>query len=55
MAARETFLITGANGFIGGWLAETLHLRDGVPIRAGMRSWSTVSYTPLTLPTIYSV
>jgi len=40
MAARETFLITGANGFIGGWLAETLHLRDGVPVRAGMRSWS---------------
>lgn len=36
----ETFLITGASGFIGGWLAETLHLRGDVEIRAGMRTWS---------------
>jgi nucleoside-diphosphate-sugar epimerase len=39
-SARETYLITGANGFIGGWLAETLHARGGVDVRAGMRSWS---------------
>ncbi|RPI53595.1 MAG: NAD-dependent epimerase/dehydratase family protein [Chloroflexi bacterium] len=40
MGAKETFLITGANGFIGGWLAETLHVRGGVEVRAGMRGWS---------------
>ncbi len=40
MAANETFLITGASGFIGGWLAETLHIQGGVEVRAGMRRWS---------------
>ena len=38
--AAETFLITGASGFIGGWLAETLLMRGGVDVRAGMRRWS---------------
>lgn len=40
MTGKETFLITGASGFIGGWLAETLHLRGDVDVRAGMRRWS---------------
>jgi len=40
MAQAETFLITGANGFIGGWLAETLFLNDSANVRAGIRSWS---------------
>ena len=40
MSSNETFVITGASGFIGGWLAETLHVRDRVAVRPGMRSWS---------------
>lgn len=39
MSDNETVLITGASGFIGGWLAETLHL-NGWDVRAGIRSWS---------------
>jgi nucleoside-diphosphate-sugar epimerase len=40
MNGKETFLITGASGFIGGWLAETLQMQGGVEIRPGMRSWA---------------
>lgn len=40
MPRCETFLITGANGFIGGWLAETLLLGGSANVRAGIRSWS---------------
>ncbi len=43
MAHKETILITGANGFIGGWLAETLHLRNSTHVRAGIRSWSSAA------------
>jgi len=34
-------LITGASGFIGGWLSETLCLEGLVEVRAGVRSWSS--------------
>lgn len=41
MAHNETILITGASGFIGGWLAETLYLSSSAAdVRAGIRNWS---------------
>jgi nucleoside-diphosphate-sugar epimerase len=43
MADRETILITGASGFIGGWLAETLYLNDLANVKAGIRSWSSAA------------
>ena len=39
MTTLDTYLVTGANGFIGGWLAETLYLR-GTRVRAGAHNWS---------------
>ena len=39
MGCNETFLVTGAGGFIGGWLAETLCLAGNCEVRAGIRSW----------------
>lgn len=43
MVNKETVLVTGATGFIGGWLVETLHLNDSVNVRAGIRSWSSAA------------
>ncbi len=43
MTNKETILVTGATGFIGGWLAETLYLSDSVHVRAGIRSWSNAA------------
>jgi nucleoside-diphosphate-sugar epimerase len=43
MADKETVLITGATGFVGGWLAETLHLTNSAHVRAGVRSWATAA------------
>lgn len=40
MAKGETVLVTGANGFIGGWIVETLHLRQSATVRAGVTSWA---------------
>ena len=40
MAGKETVLVTGAGGFIGGWVAEILHLQGSVRVRAGIRSWN---------------
>jgi nucleoside-diphosphate-sugar epimerase len=37
---KETILVTGASGFIGGWLAEMLYLSGAVGVRAGIRNWS---------------
>lgn len=39
MADRNLTLVTGAGGFIGGWVAEALYLNNE-PVRAGVRSWS---------------
>ena len=35
----ERYLITGAGGFIGGWLAEILFLEGKVKVRAGIHQW----------------
>jgi nucleoside-diphosphate-sugar epimerase len=43
MAGKETILVTGAAGFIGGWLAETLCLNGSAEVRAGIRSWSSAA------------
>lgn len=40
---KPTVLITGAAGFIGGRLAETLYLQDQVDVRAGLRRWSSAA------------
>jgi nucleoside-diphosphate-sugar epimerase len=41
MGDEEKILISGASGFIGGWLAETLCLSGSAKVRAGIRSWSS--------------
>lgn len=35
-------LVTGAAGFLGGWIVESFHLA-GLPVRAGVRRWSSAS------------
>ena len=40
MNCKETILVTGSGGFIGGWIAEILHLSLSANVRAGIRSWS---------------
>jgi nucleoside-diphosphate-sugar epimerase len=41
MTGKETILVTGSGGFIGGSLAETLFLNQAANVRAGIRSWSS--------------
>ena len=41
MANNGTVLVTGASGFIGGWIVETLHLTGYARVRAGIRRWSS--------------
>lgn len=43
MADKETILVTGASGFIGGWLVETSYLTGLANVRAGIRSWSSAA------------
>jgi nucleoside-diphosphate-sugar epimerase len=43
MADKETILVTGASGFIGGWLVETLCLNSSAKVRPGIRSWSSAT------------
>jgi len=43
MPSRGIVLVTGANGFIGGWLAEGLYLEGEEEVRAGVRSWSSAA------------
>lgn len=43
MTDRETILVTGASGFIGGWIVEMLHLSNSADVRAGIRSWSSAA------------
>lgn len=40
MSNKAITLVTGANGFIGGWLAETIYLRGDTQVRAGIHSWA---------------
>ena len=42
MTDKETILITGAAGFIGGWLVERLCSNSSVNVRAGVRNQSSV-------------
>lgn len=43
MTSREAVLVTGAGGFIGGWVVETLHLSGSASVRAGIRNWSSAA------------
>ena len=43
MRTDATILITGAGGFIGGWLTESLYLRGFRNLRAGLRSWNNAA------------
>lgn len=40
MSTNERFLVTGAGGFIGGWLSEALCLEDPEQVTAAVHSWS---------------
>src|SRR5690242_10684133 len=40
VAHKETILVTGATGFIGGWLVEAICLGSFAEVRAGIKSWS---------------
>jgi nucleoside-diphosphate-sugar epimerase len=40
MSDKETILVTGANGFIGGWLVESLYLKGCANVRPAVRNWS---------------
>lgn len=43
MTHKETILVTGAGGFIGGWLVETPYLSGSADVRAGIRRWSSAA------------
>ena len=43
MSSKERYFITGANGFIGGWLVETLFLHGIRDVKAGIRNWSSAA------------
>ena len=40
---KKTILITGAGGFIGGWIVEDFLLRDEFNVQAAIRSWSSAA------------
>lgn len=43
MPERRPVLITGAGGFLGGRIAEVLHLSGLGPVRAGVRRWASAA------------
>ncbi len=43
MTSKETILVTGGGGFIGGWIVEVLHLSGSNNVRAGIRNWSSAA------------
>lgn len=40
---KPVVLITGAGGFIGGWIAEAFHLSGWADVRAGISRWSSAA------------
>lgn len=40
MNSNGKILVTGAGGFIGGWIAETIYLASADSVRAGIHSWA---------------
>jgi nucleoside-diphosphate-sugar epimerase len=40
---NEHFLVTGAAGFIGGWVVEYLHLSKKAQVRAGLHRWGSAA------------
>ncbi len=38
--SKPHVLVTGANGFVGGWFAEAMHLSGWANVRAGISRWS---------------
>ena len=43
MKERETVFVTGASGFIGGWIVETLFIEGKMDVRPGIRNWSSAT------------
>jgi len=43
MTGDKPILVTGASGFIGAWIVETLYLRGYTRVRAGIRSWTSAA------------
>jgi nucleoside-diphosphate-sugar epimerase len=43
MTTYKKVLVTGAGGFVGGWLVDTLFLEGKQPVRAGIRTWTTAA------------
>jgi len=43
MSPETRILVTGAGGFIGGWIVETLYLNGFLNVRGGVRRWSTAA------------
>lgn len=39
MSDKKRILVTGAGGFIGGWIAEEFHFENVGHVRAGVRNW----------------
>ena len=49
---RETILVTGAGGFVGGTIVEALHFGEEYRVLAGIARWSSaprVARLPITL------
>jgi nucleoside-diphosphate-sugar epimerase len=40
---KPRVLITGAGGFVGGWVAEAFHLQGWAEVRAGISRWSSAA------------
>ena len=40
LVQKPRILVTGANGFVGGWFAEAIHLGGWATVRAGISRWS---------------
>jgi nucleoside-diphosphate-sugar epimerase len=38
----QKILVTGAAGFVGAWVVESFHF-SGIPVRAGIRSWTSAA------------